>query len=384
MKAILLASILFFSLLMLIAGLIHPCADISGGDSMSDATEIEVDTEYICISPPSSEEWYKFWTYAGNTYTVTIYPSDDLDVDLRIYNSTGNLIGSSIYGAGAEDEVDFTAQYDGWYYIKVSYISGNGGYNMLASSDGSQASQCSGDNGGGGGGGSCPDGCNPPFSCSCEVPVLGWDPCAALANVYCTITGFFNGIVDGIHSFVDTISSFFHSIVNGIASFFNAVENAITSFANGIMDAINTVINGIESFITGIANAIRTFFETIANGIQSFFRTIADAIRSGIEGVVDFFKSLVDGIIDGLESILNGISSGLGNSLEGLKDWISDNGLLTVGAILLLAGLLFGGGWLAGLGAIVLIAGAVQSGMLSGWALVVAAGLLLLALSSKR
>ena len=77
------------------------------------------------------EDWYKVYLTAGSgrRLRVTMTPqTGSRDFDLYVYYPTGSLLGSSLNWGDATETVTGEITMDGWYYFKVDYWSGEGGY----------------------------------------------------------------------------------------------------------------------------------------------------------------------------------------------------------------------------------------------------------------
>ncbi len=82
-----------------------------------------------------TEDWYKLYLAAssGRRITVTMTPqSGSRDFDLYVYYPSGSLLGSSLNWGDATETVSGNASGAGWYYFKVDYWSGDGGYYVFS------------------------------------------------------------------------------------------------------------------------------------------------------------------------------------------------------------------------------------------------------------
>ena len=311
------------------------------------------DTRECVYISQGEEDWYRFHViiYEGVTIYVCVNPEPRLDVDIYLYNSSGYELGHSLHGPGEQDCVSVTGPYNDYIYIQVYAYSGSGYYNLNTDGEASEPSctyqqttttttttpnpttSTSTTN-------ACPAGCNPPFPCSC--PIFGWDPCAALASIYCAFV-----------SFGQTIQGFFQSII----------------------DAIQGFVNGVIHTFTSIGEGIASFFQNLANGIMNGLRTIGEFLASIPRGIINGLRAFVDGIANALGSLFDTIGQ------NQIAQWIRDNGFITLGVILILIGIVIRPA--AWVGALMVFLGLMQHGFRIEY-LFIFAGLILLVIIAKR
>lgn len=81
------------------------------------------------MSSTSDTDFYRLTLPAGRTLTATLTPNGSSDYDLYVYNSNGQLIGSSEHGTGQVDTVTVTNTGTSAFtrYVRVVYFSGGTG-----------------------------------------------------------------------------------------------------------------------------------------------------------------------------------------------------------------------------------------------------------------
>ncbi len=81
------------------------------------------------MSSSSDTDFYRLTLPAGRTLTATLTPNGSSDYDLYVYNSNGQLIGSSEHGTGQVDAVTVTNTGTSAFtrYVRVVYFSGGTG-----------------------------------------------------------------------------------------------------------------------------------------------------------------------------------------------------------------------------------------------------------------
>jgi len=325
-------SIILFSILLLgvIAGVVA-----GQGSSFDTAEEVSLDDERTCIYISQGEDHYfKFYVSAPDTLIkVSINPDSGLDADLYVYDSSYTLIGNSTATAGSVDSVTFTASYAGYYYIKVHGFGGEGYYNLLVSTTGDVASEPNCDSS------SSSNSCGCDWSC--PIPGVG-DPCAMLCNVYCAVTSF----IDAINSFFNSIVSFFNQIAEAIQNFFNTLITGMQNAVSAIVDIFTSIAEGMQSFLNTVWSGIASFFTAVANTITGFFNAMWNGIATLVNSIVGFFTGIWEGFVNGLQNFASAIANGiadfvgsLGGPFTSIGDWLRENGLLTLGIILIFIGL---------------------------------------------
>ncbi len=89
------------------------------------------DGSQSCYYYKDEDDWYKVYLPAssGRRLRVIMTPqSGSRDFDLYVYRPDGSLLGSSLNAGDASETVTGEASAAGWYYFKVHYFSGDGGY----------------------------------------------------------------------------------------------------------------------------------------------------------------------------------------------------------------------------------------------------------------
>ncbi len=337
----------------LIVSLLGTAVANAQGSSFDTAEEI---VEKNCVSISSGDEhWYKDYVSIDSTSSIAIcvYPSNNLDVDLYVYDSNGTLMGSSARAAGNEDCVTVYGPYDGYIYAKVTYYSGDGVYNIKFGGEPQDPdSLCSASNSGSSGSSNA-GGIN--------IPVL-------------------SNIVNALNNLVRTIQNFFTSIQN----FFNQVTRAINGFFTSLITGIQNTINAIGQVFSNIANGIKNFFTTIWNGIVGFFsnlgRWFVDLFSSLGSAIANFFTMILNGLKNAGETLGNAIKS-LGGPFSAFGDWVAHNGLLVIGIILVFIGIVIRP--CLYIGAVLSIAGLWMSGFNMAYILVVS-GVMIIAVAARR
>jgi len=81
------------------------------------------------IGSSSDPDWFRLDLGPGKTLTATLTPNASSDYDLYVYNSNGQLIGSSTRGTGLVDTVSVTNTGTSTFrrYVRVRYYSGGTG-----------------------------------------------------------------------------------------------------------------------------------------------------------------------------------------------------------------------------------------------------------------
>ncbi len=252
-------------ILVLVLGIIVIIVNAQG-TSFDTAEEISTSKSCVKIDIYNGIQYWKTYVSLpeGQYIRFYVYPEPSLhdNIAAAAFNSTYGLIGK-FSDDGSKYYFDIYGPYDGYVYIKVALYGESGGYYSI-SVDGSvppDPSTCTTSSGSGGSssgsssnsGGACPAGCNPPFPCSCNI--LGWDPCAALASIYCAF-----------QSFGQAVTSFFQGIVKAIQGFVSGIVGTFTSIPKGI-------VSGLKAFVDGVSSAIGSLFDAIGqSGIADWIR----------------------------------------------------------------------------------------------------------------
>jgi hypothetical protein len=89
-------------------------------------------TRDIPNPPGRDRDWYRFWAKDGFWYQVATSALSGVDTRVVIYNSSGEQVTSNDDGGeGYGSEVNFEADYDGYYYIYVeNKVNTTGTYDM--------------------------------------------------------------------------------------------------------------------------------------------------------------------------------------------------------------------------------------------------------------
>jgi hypothetical protein len=75
-----------------------------------------------------TDDYYVFYFSYGNTLSATLYPPEGADFDLYLYDPSRVLVASSTQGAGSEEEINYSVNTSGYYYLRVYRFSGSGTY----------------------------------------------------------------------------------------------------------------------------------------------------------------------------------------------------------------------------------------------------------------
>jgi len=78
------------------------------------------------LSSSDDEDWYKFSVCDGQDIDITMDPSSGYDFDLALWDEPENLKASSSNGVGVQESLSFSAEYTGFYYMQIVFISGTG------------------------------------------------------------------------------------------------------------------------------------------------------------------------------------------------------------------------------------------------------------------
>lgn len=97
--------------------------DVSTNGTLSGAATIPFNTDIKgLISPSGDLDYYKFVITTGGTITITL-GTVPADYDLRLYNSAGTQLASSVLGGTSSETINYTAA-AGTYYVRVEGYSG--------------------------------------------------------------------------------------------------------------------------------------------------------------------------------------------------------------------------------------------------------------------
>jgi hypothetical protein len=80
-------------------------------------------------------DYYLIMTSTSGKETITLEPNSNLDVDLYVYNSALEELGSSKNAKGKTDEITFDVKSGGSYFIKINRFSGIGDYKLKCQLD---------------------------------------------------------------------------------------------------------------------------------------------------------------------------------------------------------------------------------------------------------
>lgn len=98
-------------------------------DSFDEAYELPVVTSVTLedldglanFYPSGDEDWFKFWTKDGFWYRATTSELNGVDTYVEIRNRNNNVVESDDDGGGGyASQAEWEAQYDGFYYIRVT------------------------------------------------------------------------------------------------------------------------------------------------------------------------------------------------------------------------------------------------------------------------
>jgi hypothetical protein len=97
--------------------------DVSTNGTLSGAATIPFNTDIKgLISPSGDLDYYKFVITTGGTITVTLGTLPG-DYDLRLYNSAGTQLASSVLGSTSSESINYNAA-AGTYYVRVEGYNG--------------------------------------------------------------------------------------------------------------------------------------------------------------------------------------------------------------------------------------------------------------------
>jgi len=99
-------------------------------DSLYNAADI-MPRFYNATLKCNDEDWYKMWVQPGQSIQVIInFPNAIGDLDLELYDSSGNLLSSSA-GNTDKEKITYTSYISSYYYIKVyGYNNAKNSYSM--------------------------------------------------------------------------------------------------------------------------------------------------------------------------------------------------------------------------------------------------------------
>ena len=72
-------------------------------------------------------DFYKIWLEKREPIIVTVSPSPFFDISLYLYNSNKTLITSSCHRGFIPEQIEFTANKTGYWFIKIAYSNGSSG-----------------------------------------------------------------------------------------------------------------------------------------------------------------------------------------------------------------------------------------------------------------
>jgi hypothetical protein len=102
------------------------------GNTFSTALLIELpaDGEGYLDSYDTDDYYVFYYLSYGNTIFATLYSPEGADFDLYLYDPSHVLVASSTQGTGVADEIEYSANTNGYYYLRVYRFSGSGIYSL--------------------------------------------------------------------------------------------------------------------------------------------------------------------------------------------------------------------------------------------------------------
>lgn len=80
------------------------------------------------INPTDHEDWYKFYAQSGQKIYLYIYPPNNVNFDLQLYNPSGTLKSGSYNGRSSGETISFSADSTGYWRARIYLVDGEGQY----------------------------------------------------------------------------------------------------------------------------------------------------------------------------------------------------------------------------------------------------------------
>ena len=144
-----------------------------------------------------------------------------------------------------------------------------------------------------------------------DIFTKAWE---GIKEIWSTVTGFFQGLWDGIKLVFSTVGTWFKNIFTtawtGIKNVFAPVASFFSGIWNGIKSAFGSVASWFQNTFSSAWTAVKNVFSTggkifdgIKDGIASTFKTVVNAIIGGINKVIAVPFNAINGVLNKIRSV---------------------------------------------------------------------------------